>query len=102
MVQREKSEIVCRRKNAQTDQATIGANRSSSHKDIEELTYVPLTDFWNRWLRRLLPSDGISELPNLRDAEKQRETTRRQATEELAAITTTPPPTAKPEDNSRS
>jgi hypothetical protein len=55
---------------------------------------VPLTDFWNRWRRRLLPSEGISEPPNLCDAEKQPEATRRQTT--AGRRHDMPPPTAKP------
>ena len=64
---------------------------------------MPLTDFWNRWRRRLPPpSDNSAKLPNLRETEKQRDAARRLATEELAAIVTMPSPRPRPKDNNRS
>jgi hypothetical protein len=57
---------------------------------------VPLTDFWNRWRRRLLPPDEDAKPPRLRDAEKQRDAAEHQTTEELAAI---PATTSKPQED---
>jgi hypothetical protein len=57
---------------------------------------VPLTDFWNRWRRRLLPPDEDAKPPRLRDTEKQRDDAEHQTTEELAAITAT---TSKPQED---
>jgi hypothetical protein len=72
------------------------------HENIEELTHVPLTDFWNRWRRKLPQPERRDPAPTLREAEKQRRGATRQAAEELATIVTMPPRTARPADSNRS
>jgi hypothetical protein len=69
------------------------------HKDIKELTQVPLTDFWNRWRHKLPQPERQESAPTLREAEKRRRGVTRQAAKELAAIVTMPPRAAKPADS---
>jgi hypothetical protein len=47
---------------------------------------VPLTDFWNRWRRKLPQPERQDSAPTLREAEKRRRRATRQAAEELATI----------------
>ena len=60
---------------------------------------MPLTDFWNRWRRKLPRPERQDSAPTLRDAEKQRRGATRQAAKELAIIVTMPPRAAKSEDS---
>ena len=52
---------------------------------------MPLTDFWNRWRRKLPQPERQDSAPTLLEAEKQRRGTTRQAAKELATIVTMPP-----------
>jgi hypothetical protein len=47
---------------------------------------VPLTDFWNRWRRKLPQPERQDSTPTLREAEKRRRGATRPAAEELATI----------------
>ena len=62
---------------------------------------MPLTDFWNRWRRKLPQPERQDCTPTLREAEKQRRGATRQAARELAIIVTMPPRVAKPADSNR-
>jgi hypothetical protein len=60
---------------------------------------VPLTDFWNRWRRKLPQPERQDSAPTLREAEKRRRGATRQAAKELATIVSMPPRAAKSEDS---
>ena len=62
---------------------------------------MPLTDFWNRWRRKLPQPERQDSAPTLREAEKQRRGATRQAAKELATIVTMPPRAAEPADSNR-
>jgi hypothetical protein len=76
-----------------------GRERAFHRENIKELTRVPLTDFWNRWRRKLPQPERQDSAPTLREVEKQRRGATRQAVKELAAIVTLSPRAAKPEDS---
>jgi hypothetical protein len=80
-------------------QWNFAAAEPSSHNDIKELPNVPLTDFWNRWRRKLPQPERQDCAPTLREAEKRRSGATRQVTRELATIVTMPPRAAKPQDS---
>jgi hypothetical protein len=60
---------------------------------------VPLTDFWNRWRRKLPQPERQDSAPTLREAEKRRRGATHQAAKELATIVTMPLRAAKSEDS---
>ena len=59
---------------------------------------MPLTDFWNRWRRKLPQPERQDSASTLREAEKERGGATRQAARELATTVTMPPRAAKSED----